>query len=396
MGVLSITYPDKFAPIVLEPKRYKVAHGGRGSAKSHSFAKLAVVRASREKIRILCVRETQNSIKDSVHKLLKEKIYELGLNKFFHITETSIKSWTGAEFIFKGLRGNVDDIKSTEGVDICWVEEAESATEDSWKILIPTIRKELSEIWVSFNPEAEKSPTYQRFVKSPPPNAIVIEMNWRDNPWFPEVLRVEMERDKLVDFDTYEWIWEGKVKKYSQDVIFRDRLEVTDFETPQGVQLYFGADFGFSVDPNVLVRCFIKDQCLWIDHELYGVGIELEELEAGWDSVPGARRWKIRADCERPDTISFMKGKKFDVIACEKGPGSVEDGIVWLRKFKKIYIHTRCAGAKKDFENYRWKRDRVTNDILPIPLDKFNHVPDAIRYALEPMIKKKVSGFDVV
>lgn len=394
--MLDLTFPEKFGPLITQKARYKVVHGGRGSGKSHSFAKLAVIRAARENIRILCTRETQASIKDSVHKLLKEQIYKLKLQNFFKITDTSIKSWTGAEFIFKGLRVDVEGVKSTEGIDICWVEEAESVSEDSWKTLNPTVRKDDSEIWVSFNPESERSATYQRFIANPHPKSIVIEMNWRDNPWFPNVLRDEKDYDKLVDLDAYEWIWEGKVKKYSQDVIFRDKIVYGEFETPDRVVFYYGADFGFSVDPNVLTRMFVKDLSLYIDQEFYAVGVELEELEAAWDTVPGSRVWKIRADSQRPDTISFMKNKKFNVIAAEKGPGSVNDGIVFLRKFKQIFIHTRCKGAKKDFENYRWKRDAKTNEILSIPVDKWNHIPDACRYALEPLIKHKVGSFEVL
>jgi len=386
-STVTIYMPEPAQRVIAANARYKVLEGGRGSGKSYSFADALIARAAHEKIRILCTRETQNSIRDSVHRLLTDRINELGYDNFYGIQKDSIYSRIGSEFIFKGLHHNISEIKSTEGIDICWVEEAEKVSEDSWTILIPTVRKERSEIWVSFNQEDEDSATYVRFIKSPSPDCISAHLTYRDNAMFPEVLRRQMEYDRQVDPDKYEHVWEGKCKGYSDALIFKGKIVVEDFETPDGVQFYFGADFGFSNDPAVLGRMFIKDNCLYIDYEAYGVGIEIDDLETFYDSVPDCRRWEIRADSERPDTISHLHRKGFDIVGAEKGKGSVADGISFLRGFEKIIIHPRCEGAIDNFKNYKWKKDKITGRILPIPAPGSDHWPDAARYALERYIK---------
>lgn len=396
--MIQIPYPKKFEPIVEQKARYKVAKGGRGSARSHSFSQLAIERMYAEKIRVACLRETQNSISESVHHLLCKKIDQLGLKKFFEITEKSIRSWTGAEAFFKGLRMDIEAIKSYEDVDIAYIEEAETVSMRSLDLLKPTIRNPDSEIWINFNPEAEDSPVYQEFVVNKPDDCILVEMTWRDNPWFPEVLRKDMDRDRRNDFEKYLWVWEGQIKKYAADVIFKDKFCVEQFETPSDARFFYGADWGFSDDPTCLERMFIKDNKLWIDYEFYGHGIELTELKVGFLTVPDSMKWEIFGDCSRPDTISFMARQGFRITAAEKGTNtnSVEDGIQFLRAFDKIIIHPRCKGAINDFSNYRWKKDPKTDDVLPIPIDKSNHAVDACRYGLYRYIKQKVSGFDVL
>ena len=407
VGLLETYMPEKAQYVIGAKARYKVLRGGRGGGKSYSFADGLIVKALHYPLRILCTREMQNSIRDSVHRLLRDRIYALGLDNFFIINRENIYSKAGAEFIFKGLHHNISDIKSTEGIDICWVEEAEKVSDDSWTILIPTIRNEGSEIWVSFNPEDERSATFQRFVVNPPDDCISEEINYPDNAFFPEVLRREMEYDKRVDFEKYEHVWLGKLKKYALACIFK-RVRVEDFETPDvesGVQYYYGADFGFSVDPTVLVRMFIKDRRLYIVNEAYGHGIDIDDLHQFFAAVPESDKWKIVADCERPDTISFLaqphRGRDgieypgYNIVGAEKGPGSVEDGIEFLSSFEEIVIHTRCKGSIDNFQNYKWKQDKINNEILPIPLKGSDHACDAARYALEPYIKRHVTIFDV-
>lgn len=375
--------------VLSQKSRYKSLDGGRGGGKSYAYANNAVIRACTEKLRILCTREMQNSIRDSVHRLISDRIQVLKLDEYFNVQRESITSSTGSEFIFKGLRHNISEIKSTEGIDICWVEEAEKVSEESWQILIPTIRKEDSEIWVSFNPEDEKSATHQRFIKNPPPDCLRATINYWDNKYFPSVLRKEMEHDKRVDYEKYLHVWEGQVKRYGDAVIFKNKVFVEDFETPDNTQFYFGADWGFSNDPTVLGRMWIKDNILFIDHEFYAVGVEINELERAFDTVPESRKWKITADSERPDTISFMRQRGFNIVGAIKGKGSVEDGVEFLRGFEKIVIHPRCRGAIDNFTNYKWKQDKVTREVLPIPADGSDHWPDSARYGLEGYIKAK-------
>lgn len=392
-----VTYPRKFEPLVEKHARYKVAMGGRGSAKSHSFCKLAVERAVRERIRIGCFRETQNSIKDSVHYLVKKKIYELGWNKYFQITDNSIKSWTGADFIFKGFQ-DPEALKSLEDVDIAYIEEARTTSKRSLQILRPTIRKPGSEIWLNFNPEEEQDPVYQEFVINKPDNCIVVNMNYTDNPWFPDELEQERLHCLKTDPESYQWIWEGKCRGFAADVIFKEKCVFdAEFETPSTSRFYHGLDFGYAEDPLSAHRYWIdSNNNLYIDYEVYGRGIELDEIPSALIAIPNIKRWEIGADNSRPDTISYLHNKGFRIVGAEKGEGSVDDGITFLRGFNKIIIHKRCPGAKADFQNYKWKRDRLTQDILPIPIDKNNHACDDARYALSKYIKRKISSFEVL
>jgi len=383
-----LSFAPKFKPL-FQPKRYKTFHGGRGGAKSWAAARALVIMAASKKLRILCTREVQNSIKDSVHKLLKDQIEMLGLNPWFRITNESITSASGSEFLFKGLRFDPLGIKSTEGVDICWVEEAQSVSSDSWAILIPTIRKEGSEIWVTFNPGEESDPTYQRFIVTPPDDSITVEVNYYDNPYLPETLRKEMEYCKRIDYEAYEHIWLGKPKSISDSVIFRNRYRVEAFPDDlwqQADRLFFGADFGFANDPSTLIRMFMIDTRLYIEYEAYGVGVELDEMPQFYDSIPEVRKWPIKGDNSRPETISYLARQGFSIDAAAKWKGSVEDGVTYLKGFEEIIIHERCKHTADEFRHYSYKVDKKTGDILPIIVDKFNHCIDAIRYGLDGYI----------
>lgn len=224
MAELTIEFPEKLQPL-FQPARYKVLYGGRGGAKSWGVARALLLLASSACKRILCAREIQNSIKDSVHRLLCDQIAAMQLTGF-EITKDAIRHVvTGSEFTFAGLRHNIDNLKSAEGIDIVWIEEAQTTSGGSWKKLIPTIRKDGSEIWVSFNPELESDETYQRFVVDPPTGAVVIRINWSDNPWFPDVLRQEMEDDKRRDYSGYLVTWEGHCQVAVAGAIYKAELE---------------------------------------------------------------------------------------------------------------------------------------------------------------------------
>lgn len=386
-----IDFPEKLQ-CLFRPARYKVFYGGRGGAKSWGIARALVLIAASSKKRILCAREVQNTMRDSVHRLLRDQIEALGLMPWFTITENSIRSSTGSEFIFKGLRFDVQGVKSTEGIDICWVEEAQTVSQESWDVLIPTVRSDSSEIWVSFNPKETNDPTYQRFVDKPPPDAVVVEINYDDNPWFPDVLRREMEHCRRVDFDAYMHIWRGRPRKISQAAIFADKALVEAFPDDlweQADRLFFGADFGFATDPSTLIRFFILGRKLYISHEAYGVGVELDHMPEFYDSVPGAREWPIMADCARPETISYIRRQGFNIEAAEKWPGCVEDGIAHIRGFEQIVIHERCKHMIDEANLYSYKVDAKTNQVLPVVVDKHNHCWDAVRYGLDGYIQRR-------
>ena len=380
-------FPAAFKEL-FTPARYKVYYGGRGGAKSWAFARALLIQATQRPLRVLCTREFQGSIKDSVHRLLADQIEAMGLSAFFEVQQTEIRGPHGSVFLFEGLRHNVTKIKSMEGIDVVWCEEAERISEESWRVLIPTIRKPGSEIWVSFNPDQEDDPTYKRFVVNPPPGSIVRAVGWQDNPWFPDELRAEMEYDYRVDPDAAAHVWGGQCRSLSDAQVLKGKWTVDAFvHKPDWHGPYFGADWGFSQDPTALVKLWISENYLYVEDEAYGVGVEIDETPALFRTVPGADKHLIRADNARPETISYMNRNGLRVEAVQKGKGSVEDGVAFLRHFERIIIHPRCKHTAQEARLWSYKTDKLTGDVLPILLDKHNHTWDAARYALEPMIK---------
>mgnify|MGYP001407142964 FL=1 len=403
MSDVSVDIPEAFQ-FLLEPHRYKSAYGGRGRGASWSFARVLLTLASYQKKRILCTREYQNSIKDSVYKVLCDQIDELNLNPYYNINKTEIFSKIGSEFIFKGLQHPLE-IKSIEGIDVVWLEEAQNVSEESWRFLIPTIRKDNSEIWLSWNTGEEKDPTYQRFVINKPPDCVSKLLTFKDNPFFPETLRKEMEHCRRVDRDAYLHIWEGQPLRQSEALVFKGKYVIEDFEAPDGIRFYYGGDWGFANDPTALIRCFIVGNDLYIDHEACGTGVEFEEIPQLFDTIPGSRDNLIIADSARPETISYVKRQGFIIRACRKSAGAqvkttkigfVRDGISFLRKFDKIHIHSRCKHTRDEFDHYSFKTDKKTGEVLPILLDSFNHCIDSLRYALEELIQSTETDWESI
>jgi phage terminase large subunit len=385
---------------VLHPankRRYRVLRGGRGAAKSWSIARVLILTTLVSPARWLCAREFQKSIAESAHRLLADQIQALGLSRWFDVKNSSITSHCGAEFIFEGLFANASKLKSLEGLDGTWVEEAAKVSAASWELLIPTIRKPGSEIIVNFNPEDENDPTYERFVTSPPPDAEVIHVSYRDNPWFPPELERERQYLLSVDADAHAHVWEGECRRQSDAQILKGKVRVEAFEPqPDWHGPYQGADWGFSQDPTTLVRCWVSAdrRKLYIEHESYGIGVDIDATPAMFArDVPDAARYRTRADSARPETISYMQRHGFpEVVSVTKRPGSVEDGVAHLRQYEAIVIHPRCTHAQEEARLYAYKVDRLTGDVLPIILDKHNHIWDAVRYALEPVISQGASG----
>lgn len=228
-AIAKAEFPEKLS-ILFDKARYKILYGGRGGAKSWGVARALLILGCKSPLRILCAREFQTSIKDSVHKLLSDQIYSLGLESWYEITQANIKGKNGTEFSFVGLKNNTTNIKSYEGVSICWVEEAQSVSKNSWNILIPTIRKENSEIWITFNPELETDETYQRFVVHAPENSVVQKINWSDNPWFPETLNLERLALKQRDSEAYNTVWEGICRVTVDGAIFAKEMQMAELE----------------------------------------------------------------------------------------------------------------------------------------------------------------------
>jgi phage terminase large subunit len=390
---IRIEVPHKFSGL-LDDYRYYVYYGGRGSAKSWAVAQYLLCKSLQSQIKILCTREFQNSILESVYSLFKGLIVRYGMEQYFSTKTATIECINGSAFIFKGLAHNIESVKSTEGIDICWVEEADKVSQNSWDILIPTIRKKDSKIIATFNPTFDDDPAYSMFVLNQPPEAIVQKVNYNDNPHFPDVLRKEMEHMRATDYEKYLHVWEGDLRTISDAQIFKGKYVVQDFSS-EGVEAFkVGMDFGFAKDPSTVIRCFIRDANLYIDREAYGHGIEIPDLAHLINAVVPNRFYKIYADCARPETISFIKGLGYNILGAPKWSGSILDGIEFIRSFQKVVIHPSCKHTIEEFKRYSFKIDKRTNEVLPIPIDDFNHLQDSLRYSLSDLIKHKISIYD--
>lgn len=399
--------PLKFAPM-FRPMRFKALWGGRGGAKSHTIAEALVVAAAGRPLRILCARETQKSIKESSKKLLEIKIEKLGLSKFFTITLTEIRGLNGSVFLFEGLRTNPEAIKSMEGIDIVWVEEANTVSQRSLDLLVPTIRAPGSELWFSWNPRSPKDPVDKMFrgENGPPPRAFVQRVGWQDNPWFPDELRDEMEWTKRRDPDKYAHVWLGEYAKSSEARVFKN-WRIDSVDVPEDCRPYYGGDWGFSVDPTVLVRMWHipEKRLIYIDAEAWKVSCTIDNTPAlfagsdtkdpprwpnpyGWEGIEGAHEWPIVADSARPETIKHLRDREFNIRGARKGPGSVEDGVEFL-KSHDIVVHQDCKHVIDELTLYSYEIDKLTEEVLPKLADKKNHTIDSCRYALEGVRRAK-------
>jgi phage terminase large subunit len=387
MTTLKIKTPRWYKPF-LQPSRYKGAYGGRGSGKSHAFGEAMIeAHVIDQTRRSVCVREIQKSLSQSVKRLLELKIQQMGVQSYFEVQETQIKSVHGdGLIIFQGMQNHTSDsIKSLEGYDCAWVEEAQSLSQRSLDLLRPTIRKPDSELWFTWNPRNSTDPI-DALLRGPnlPPSAIVKEVNFRDNPWFPDVLKAEMEYDRDRDPDKYKHVWLGSYLSNSEARVFRN-WTVEEFEAPEDATHRFGADWGFATDPTVLVRCHLIGRKLYVDYEAYMVGCEIVNTPDLFLTIPESEKWPIVADNARPETISHMKKNGFPkIMPAVKGPKSVEEGIEWLKNYD-IVVHPRCQHTIDELSLYSYKTDPLTGNIIPVLEDKDNHVIDALRYACEAL-----------
>lgn len=388
--------PQKLAPI-WQPKRYKVMHGGRGGGKSWTVAGVLLAMASERPLRVLCAREVQKSIKQSVHQLLTDQIARLGLWAFFEVLETEIRGANGSLFLFAGLQSHtVDSIKSFEGCDIVWVEEAHGVSKKSWDVLIPTIRKEGSEIWLTLNPNMESDETYQRFIASPSPDTWVVEINWRDNPWFPEVLnqeRLKAKRSMLAD--DYAHIWEGKARRVAEGAIYRHEMESLYLERrardvpydptlPVHTVWDLGWNDAMSISlvqrgpQDVRIIDYIEDSHRTLDW--YVAQLEKRPYRWGTDYLPHDGKTK-----------NFQTGKSTEQLLRELGRHNVasqprgqdvEEGIKALRMlFPRLYIdQTKCARLLECLKRYQRRIHAVTGEPMEPLHDAYSHGADCARY----------------
>jgi phage terminase large subunit len=388
--------PEYTEGLLLPGYRYRVLYGGRGGGRSWTVARTLLSKGATQRLRILCTRELQVSIRDSVHQLLRDQITLMGLPGF-SVTEREIRHVNGTLFIFLGLRYNVEQVKSLEGVDICWVEEAERVPKASWEVLIPTVRKAGSEIWVTFNPDLETDDTYQRFVLHPPPGAWVKRVSWKDNKWLPQELRKERNYLAKTDPDAEAHVWGGECRISSKAQVLHGKWVEEAVEPEESWSgPYYGMDFGFAEDPFALVKCYVANDELHIQDEVYRVGLGLDATaRTCQEAIPSCEQYVIRADSARPDSIDYLKRHGLGrIVGATKGPGSVEDGIAHLRSYRRIVVHPRCRNWIAEARSYSYKVDERSGDIMPEIVDKSNDLLDATRYALEPLIRSRTSALE--
>ena len=384
---VNIPIAQPFMPL-LQPARYKGAHGGRGGGKSHFFADQIVEKAAWFPVRIVCLREFQRSLAHSVKALLEAKIYTQGVGDRFEIQKTQIKGASGSLIIFEGMQSyTADNIRSLEDFDIAYFTEAHRASAYSLEILRPTIRKPGSEIWFDWNRSHETDPVEGLFYGTDPhPDAMVVEVNWRDNPWIPDVLIKEMRYDRNRGSDRFSHVWEGKFQKHSEARVFRNWriVEFTEEDLKGAAGPYYGGDWGFAADPNVLVRIWVDDvrHTIYVDYEAYEMACKIRNTPAMYDRVPGSRHHKIIADSARPETIDYMRGDGFNIVGAKKGAGSVVEGVDFLQSYD-IQVHPRCPHTIRELENYAYKVDKLTGEVTNVLADDDNHVIDSLRYGLE-------------
>lgn len=386
-------YRAKWAiPLWKEKRRLRGAKGGRSSGKSHEMAEAVVERmALTPSYSTVCIREIQKTLQFSAKRLIENKIRSMGMASLFEIQASIIKRRGGTGVcIFQGMQDhNADSIKSLEDFDLAWVEEAQTLSQRSIDLLIPTIRKDGSEIWFSWNPEQPTDPVEELFAGEPD-DSVCVHVNYLDNKKCPDNVIKLADDWRRRRPDTFDHVWLGEFNTKSEDQVLAGRWRVDEFEPQDNWDgPYFGADWGFSVDPSTLLCVYIHNNTLYVRRERYGHQIEINDLPEFFAGMPGSADHVIRGDNSRPETISYLQKHGYPkCIAAPKWQGSVEDGISTLRGFDEIIIHPECEHTIDEARLWKYKRDRLTGDILPKLIDGNDHCWDAIRYALAPIIQQ--------
>ena len=393
MTELNIDLPEKLS-FFFTPHRYKIAYGGRGSGKSWGAAISLLVLGVQKPLRILCAREFQNSINDSVHALLADQIKKLGLEGFYEIQNTAIYGKNGTEILFAGLKHNVTKIKSFEGVDICWVEEAQTTSKSSWDVLIPTVRKDNSEIWITFNPELDTDETYKRFVVNPPVNSKSVKVNYSDNPWFPSVLRDEMEDLKARDIDAYLNVWEGNTRQVLDGAVYASELRKAQEETrikdiliDKSIPVSTFWDLGWAdmtsiwfiqIIPGGEVRVIDFYQDCQKPIDFYTALLQTKGYTYRDHWLPHDAEHK---NMTGRSTKEIVEGMGLPVRITPKL--SIANGINAARMLMNrcYFDQTRCAEGLQALRHYRYAVDPDTKMFSDKPLhDQHSHAADAFRY----------------
>lgn len=386
-------FPEKLA-FLFEPHRYKIAYGGRGGAKSWGFARALLIIGAQEKKRILCARETQKSISDSVHALLSDQITNLGLSAYYKIEKARITGVNGTEFIFAGLKHNIKNIKSVEACDIVWVEEAQSVSKTSWETLIPTIRKAGSEIWVPFNPELDSDDTWKRWVMKPPPGARVVKIGWRDNPWFTAEMRADMEHMKDTDLNAYDNVWEGNCRQVMDGAVYAnelralaasDRVTRVLYDATKPVHTFW--DLGFGDATAIWFAQSFPFEFRLIDYldgtqkplSHYLAALQAKGYIYGTDYLPHDARAHELGSGRSVEELMRAAGRKVQIVT----KLSRNDGINAARSiFPQCYFDAEnCADGLQALRHYQWAEVKEGGTVKREPLHNWaSNGADAYRY----------------
>jgi phage terminase large subunit len=387
---MQINIPDKLIPLFTSKARFNVIYGGRASSKSHSVARLLILKALKEKCLILCTRHIQKSIAASSYSLLVKIIHEYELNQYFTIVENEIRcNRTGAKFIFAGLWQNLQNIKSLEGVNYCWTEESSTISADAWRVLIPTIRAENSQFFITFNPDQLDDPVYDMFITNQRDDALVIKINYNENPFLSDVMKTEIEHMKVNKPEDYEWIYGGSVRTTTQARILKN-IVIHDFEIDLSREPYYGGDWGGN-DPNTLIQSYIYDQELYICREFYECVEDPLTLRDKYLKIEWIFGRNVIADSSRPEMIRFMNSTgRFVFTGSKKNIGQpIKEGAFkfamaqYLKSFRKIHIHaTNCQNAAREFPRWSYKVDK-NEKILDVVADFDDHSVDGLIYSHE-------------
>lgn len=389
MSVVKADFPEKLE-ILFQPKRYKILYGGRGGAKSWGIARALLILGAQKQLRILCARELQKSIKDSVHRLLSDQVILLGLDSFYEVQTGTIRGKNGTEFFFEGLRHNAQQIKSYEGVDIAWIEEAVTVSKASWDFLIPTIRKEGSEIWISFNPELDDDETYKRFVDNPPASAAVVKLNWNDNPWFTDVLMQEMESLKVKDYPSYLNVWEGNCRETIEGAIYANELRISREEKRMTIVPY---------DPNFPVNTFwdlgwADMTSIWF---IQRVGFQYRVLDYYQNRQQSIQHY-IKVLQDRP----YVYGRDYlphDGRAKQLGTGkSIEEQMTSMGRriviVPRLSVADGISAARAVFSACWFDADKCSDGLQALKRYKYDVNPETNRTSKEPLHDENSHGAD--
>lgn len=413
-------------------KMFKCFRGGRGGMKTWQVGRSMLKKGFMHKEKMLCGREYQNSMADSVQALMKDQSSQLGLDEFYSHTDSATSGRNGTEMLYKGLKNNINSLKSLEGMKRLWIEEAQTISQNTLDVLLPTLRQPEIEIIITYNPDAEDDPIHKFVNGLPPELCYTTHVNWYDNPWLPEALKIQKDlrlrrieeatndEERELEQEAYDRIWLGKCRGTSHSRIFAGKCMQQDFRVERRIDEvtgqagyfingkpaygpYFGVDWGFSGSPTAACRVWISDECCWIDHELYEYRLDIDDTNEKLNAIPLLSEHIVRADPARPESISFCSRDHVNkhgnvipgikqLVGAEKWPESVEEGIRILRGFRKIIFHTRCTNFYEESRLYSYKIDAKTGDVLRDIVKKFDNLWDSLRYALAPYIKRSGKG----